>query len=410
MNFSHLIINSNKWFSAVSDYSFQLAKYLHAQQRNNVLYAAHELSPTRKKCEKFGIRTVVLPLLPQSFFTFFWTWTELTKLLRNRSNAKPLCVWVFEGREHTVCILHKYVHSKLWKMAKLIRIRGQTAKVSANPISQWIYTVATDQIVFASEVIQKNMPFSFDDKRGRVFLYCAGVIQDNSDFEGNKKWISEKNFLDGVPAIHLNATMFLVVGRYDPVKGHELLLRAFAGARFSNTADNPVQLVFVGESQNVSAIDLYKLAGQLFKGGVVVAEQKKGEGRYFIRSADGRKCIFIFDERYADVSSLMQAAHFGIIPSLASEVICRVAVEFLQVGTPLLASTVGALPEVISPECGIFFTPGNQAELQSGLEKASQLNPTSLEYKKAKQCALDTGKKFELNQYLNLLKWASENE
>lgn len=43
----------------------------------------------------------------------------------------------------------------------------------------------------------------------------------------------------------------------------------------------------------------------------------------------------------------MRRAHFGVVPSFDSEVICRVAVEFMQLGTPVLVSDAGALPEIV---------------------------------------------------------------
>ena len=48
-----------------------------------------------------------------------------------------------------------------------------------------------------------------------------------------------------------------------------------------------------------------------------------------------------------DVRSLMSAMTLGVIPSLASEVNCRVAVEFFSVGRPVVAFPTGALPEVV---------------------------------------------------------------
>jgi glycosyltransferase involved in cell wall biosynthesis len=48
-----------------------------------------------------------------------------------------------------------------------------------------------------------------------------------------------------------------------------------------------------------------------------------------------------------DILSLMEFADAGVVSSVESEVICRVAVEFFSVGTPVVAFPTGCLPEII---------------------------------------------------------------
>ena len=53
------------------------------------------------------------------------------------------------------------------------------------------------------------------------------------------------------------------------------------------------------------------------------------------------------DAEREDILSLMAFADVGVVSSIASEVICRVAVEFFSVGTPVVALPTGCLPEII---------------------------------------------------------------
>jgi glycosyltransferase involved in cell wall biosynthesis len=51
----------------------------------------------------------------------------------------------------------------------------------------------------------------------------------------------------------------------------------------------------------------------------------------------------------------MSGAVLGVVPSLGSEIICRVAEEFLLCGTPVAVSAAGSLPEIIFPGAGFCF-------------------------------------------------------
>ena len=63
----------------------------------------------------------------------------------------------------------------------------------------------------------------------------------------------------------------------------------------------------------------------------------------------------------------MKNTTFGVIPSLDSETICRVGVEFLQAGIPVLYSDAGALPEVFSEFPEYKFKAGDVKELTQKL-------------------------------------------
>ena len=48
-----------------------------------------------------------------------------------------------------------------------------------------------------------------------------------------------------------------------------------------------------------------------------------------------------------DILQIMEFADLGIVSSVDSEVICRVAMEFFSVATPVVAFPTGCLPEII---------------------------------------------------------------
>lgn len=404
---AHIVVNTNKWFSAVSDYALQLSLHL-ADMRDAVLCLSHEESPLQEKWRSRGVPTAILPLLGAGAWGWITAWRSLPHVLSgclvSLRSSVPLdvpepgrlvdssvddfamegIVWVFEGREHTLCALHRLLHPRAWKGWKLVRVRGQAAPVRKGLMNRNAYTRGIDVLVCAADVVARRILFQASLPRRITFPYCSRFSRDNqAELESAAHSAPQPlPFVADAPDIDPRVPLFLVVGRYDPVKGHASLLEALT-RMFRNdaslpatwphspspterlTPDAPLQLVFVGRSENVHAHDLVQHACELWGG------TPSGHGsRQCVSAFDGRLRLHVFDERVEGVASLMARAHYGVIPSLGSEVICRVAVEFLQAGTPLISSTAGALAEVIPSACGRFFVPGETDSCARAIEGA----------------------------------------
>jgi glycosyltransferase involved in cell wall biosynthesis len=136
----------------------------------------------------------------------------------------------------------------------------------------------------------------------------------------------------------------LVFGRFDPVKGHLPMIERTAEILrvWGNQPQKP-QLHIVGEPANVSAADLVRAVERV---GLVIDDD--------VRITTGR---------VEDVAALMSGSTLGVVPSLGSEIICRVAEEFLLCGTPVAVSAAGSLPEVVFPGAGFCF--GAKSEIET---------------------------------------------
>ena len=343
----HLVLSSNRWFSAVSDYCLQLMTHLQSRG-DTVTFAGPEGSPLESRCARQGIPFEKMPLWPSKIRSQIRSWRLLSTLLESEPRGTPFCIWTFEGREHTLCALHRKVHPLLWKGRSLLRVRGQAAPARNSKVASWLYGKAIDGLVFVAEVVRQRTPLALSPDHARVQHYCVdwnmGAAVENIT--------GRYAFAPGLPNIDFSAPVFLVLGRYDPVKGHEWILDAFSQIPcHSLSPEKPAQLVFIGKSENVRASHLHDVAQRLLGRGTA------NGNRYYATDSAGTKRVFIFDERLSDAYVFVRQAHFGVIPSLGSEVICRVAVEFLQAGTPVMASAVGALPEVLPPESGGVIVP-----------------------------------------------------
>ncbi|MGH2756364.1 MAG: glycosyltransferase family 4 protein [Actinomycetota bacterium] len=69
------------------------------------------------------------------------------------------------------------------------------------------------------------------------------------------------------------------------------------------------------------------------------------------------------------VRSLLSESRFLVMPSACEESASLAAMEAMSVGRPLLVTSLGALPELVSTGAGIAFTAGNVAELARGIDR-----------------------------------------
>jgi glycosyltransferase involved in cell wall biosynthesis len=252
------------------------------------------------------------------------------------SRDRKIYLWCFEGREHFWSVLFKLLFVFRRKSIVLIRLRGQAQKQKKSFLGSLIYFL-TDKIVLTSNIMKRDFPFKLPSEKITVHHFMKDTIGANSC----EKELSQvqKSFF----SFHSSDSVFASVGRFDPVKGHKHLIEGFCQTPFGGKAC----LVIIGCSENIKAKDLMSIAKKyLFK----------SEGALpYIKLKKDRLSLYLVDEKIKGVSYVMENAHYGVISSLGSEMICRVGVEFLQLGTPLISSKVGALEEVLDSNTTIFY-------------------------------------------------------
>ena len=130
------------------------------------------------------------------------------------------------------------------------------------------------------------------------------------------------------------------VGRMHPSKGQDVLLRAVA------LLPDPVRLVLVGDGP--ARADYVTLSQ-----GLDIADQ----------------CTFVGTVPLEDVPRWMAMAAVTVVPSRA-EAFGMVNIESLAVGTPVIASCVGGIPEIIRDGVdGFLVPPDNPPALANAIQK-----------------------------------------
>jgi glycosyltransferase involved in cell wall biosynthesis len=379
-----LILNSNPWFSAVTDYSLQLSLFL-KKNNKNILYGA-ELGSTAmdKKCEQYSIPFVNIPIHNMGVFNFFISFIKILSILfSNKFNIKN--IFVFEGREHTLLVITKVIFPFLWQNKKLIRVRAQAQFLKNKFFSALVYKYYTDRIIFAADCVLNRVQFPIPNEKVMTQLYCKDYIKEI-------KLLECYNISKIFPILNFSDLTFMLVGRFDPVKGHELVINSFLQANFLKKT----QLVLVGKSENIKASELFDKFKTKFE--ISIFDKNK----YYLESSN--KKVYIIDERFNDLDLLMMNSHFGVISSLDSEVVCRVGVEFLQLGIPCLYSNVGALPEVFIDFPELKFNKGDQDQLIAKFKTAENIYNLQSDYQSLKNQALSIGKnKYFIDNFKNIL-------
>lgn len=299
----HLI--SNRWNSAITEYALSSARALEKRGFKSI-FTAIQNSPADRRAKGIGLET--LPVLNFAF-------GELSHLKELSRNIGSDHVLLYGGPE---TFLSKFLGNR-----KYIRFFGQD--LNANLLrAPFLFSLSYSHVckfitpneIIASQI--KQLGSSKLTRRILLGLEASSVLRNS-----------------------LERVQLIVLGRLDPVKGHETILRIFSKMlkAWPYTHSKPV-LHIIGEDANLSA------------------KQFSGRVEELNLSSD----VLITNERVPDIHSVLKDACMGIIPSLGSEHICRVAEEFLLVGTPILVSGAGATEEVLFPGAGESYR-GHSEEL-----------------------------------------------
>jgi glycosyltransferase involved in cell wall biosynthesis len=204
----------------------------------------------------------------------------------------------------------------------LVRARGGARPERVNPLNRWLYGDACDGVIASCGLIRERLVerLGVEGAHVRTIHYPApGAPPVSADVRqvARARLLAEL----GHPP---DAFVIAVVGRIAPEKGHALLLEALQSLR----RELPRAVLWIANK----------------------AEPGEAAHREVLQrriAAMGLEDAVRWLGFRDDVREVMAACDLGAVPSVDSEMNCRVAVEFFDVGTPVLAFPTGALPEVV---------------------------------------------------------------
>ncbi len=219
----------------------------------------------------------------------------------------------------------------------LVRTVGDVRPPKNNPVNKWLHLQATDFFIFSCEANKRRYQEVWPIPDEKTAVIYAAV--DTEHFKPEKAASALRTELN----IPENATVFGMVGRFSPVKGH----RTFLSAAAQVIREAP-QTVFIisGEEVEISKAELSRFAGDL---GILNSVR--------------------FLDKIDDVRRVISALDVGVICSEGSEAVSRIAGETMSMAKPIIVSEVNVLPEMIRDEQeGFIVRPGSDDELAAKME------------------------------------------
>ena len=171
--------------------------------------------------------------------------------------------------------------------------------------------------------------------------------------------INQINFFEGFKARqelapHINEGFWIgVIAELHSNKGLDFLIKAYAKVKdqLPNSA-----VVIIGEGEERSVLE------------------------QLIKKLDLKKRVHLLGF-IPDAAEYLKAFNLFVIPS-RTEALAYVALEAGAAGLPIIASHVGGLPEVITPECGKTFPRGDLDTLSKSLVNLSENEEARLSFTK----------------------------
>lgn len=301
-----------RWFNATAWYGMYLAKLLRAAGHESMLIALPDTKAC-KKAEEWALEPVSLPMNAKNPVDLAVLYGVLGKLV---DDFKPDVVNCHRGEAFALWAMLK----KRGKFA-LVRTRGDQRPPKNNFINRCLHKSAADAIIATNSATARAFTQDLGIPPQKLFTILGGV--DTARFYPNK---AAGAALRSALGIAPDEFVLGILGRLDPVKGHELLIKAVGEAQKARP-EKKLRLICIGADSSIKKAELE------------AAAQACGLGTK-------AHITGLVD----DVPAYINALDLGVLASVGSETIARAALEIMACEVPLLSSHVGVMPDLLPPE------------------------------------------------------------
>ena len=321
-----------RWVNATAWYGLFLARLLR-EAGHEVMTVGLPGTKSFALAGEWGLQPLGLPLNNGNPLKAFSLYSRLRELVRS---FRPQVVNCHRGESFV-----------LWGMLKnavpgapfaLVRTRGDQRPVRNNLINRQLYAKVSDALIATNSGIARAMTDNLGAAPAKVHTIIGGV--DEKIF-----YPDPADGQDVRSALGFGSDEFVVglLGRLDPVKGHEVLIRALGELRLKYGERFKFRFLCIGEESSLSYTDLDQML-----------------------EVAGIRARSLVTGRVENVRAYINALNLGVLASVSSEAIARAALEIMACGVPLLSSDVGVMPDILPRE---VLTPvGDVERLRDALE------------------------------------------
>ncbi len=324
-----------RWYNATAWYALFQARLLQ-ENGHQVSILALPDSPAAKKALawKLPLRTLQLntanPLKQPALYK------SLLELLKHE---QPDIVNCHRGEAFVLFgILQKQLRTFC-----LVRTRGDQRPAKNNLINRWLYGNVADAVIATNNTTTNHLISELRIPSSRI--YCVRGGADTRIFHFDPMERERIRFEFGYS---VTDKVIGLVGRFDRVKGQLESIRALA--QLKQRGYTSARLLLIG----------FETA------------TKQAEVEAWIREYGLQSEVRITGFR-DDMAACISALDIGVVSSLWSEAIARAAFEVMACGRPLIGTTVGVLPDLLSPQA--LVPPGDHEALALKLEQLLNSEP-----------------------------------
>lgn len=209
-----------------------------------------------------------------------------------------------------------------------------------NRVNRWLHCPATDHFIFTCRASLERYQARWPVFEGRSTVIHAAVDCDTFRPRGADPALRQRL---GIPR---EAVVIALLARWAPVKDHRTFCRA-AARLIANRGE--VRVLISGEADELSRADI------------------EGE----IGAAGIREATILL-ERSPEwpIQELLAMTDIGVVTSRGSEVVSRIAAEYMASGIPQVATRVNVLPEMIDDGAsGLLVPAGDPEALAAALQR-----------------------------------------
>jgi glycosyltransferase involved in cell wall biosynthesis len=301
------------WYSGLSDYAFAQSFIL--KENGHTIYFGCDIeSESYKKAIKEGYKTIEITDRKKII-----TPSLIFKLVKFIRDENIDIINAHTGRSQTL----SYILSK-FKNIKIIRTKADA----------------------------KDIKYSFTYKKVSLIICGSKYIENFYKNRGIKKTIViYKSINPPLPLEIEEKEPFIIgiAGRLDPVKGHIYFINA--AIKILQKGYNCLFYI-AGKEENIKWKDLLNEIPEKFRKN------------------------FVYFGYTNDIFEFMKKCHIGVISSINSEAVSRVAIEWMASKRAVISTNVGALPELIDKN--FLVNPKNEDELYIKIAE-------NLDFKKIKE-------------------------